>query len=389
MITIAPSPTQADKYYPTPTGGDDHPELESLLAAGETDIQMRSGTYNLLSGVTGIAGLSNVKIRGAGINRTLVRPTPTTGNIFDLTGSSFCEISDMSIVPTAQRTAGAVIFLDNGGGSCQQNNIRRILLSSSFIGIQLNNTTTTVMEDIQIGDLNNTWPWQSAIYLNGTAISTTLNRLRGGTAAGMTSGIVRLNASGIDTFHGADWDVLNQTPSSGMNGLFVAGGTWAKLVDCSIECGNLPAVTITGGTGTHLISPHTLGQILISGGNDLQIDGGTNVLGGALPVRITAGVGTTIQGLTVQDAPAGATCIRAENGVNDFKIMNCDLGRAILGLGGTVTTLVQVGTSANAQDRYIIDLNTGRNFSGTALVDNGTGTNKRVGAVPTSNVFVP
>lgn len=378
---------QTDKYYPQPSSGNDTAGLASLLTAGQTDIQLRSGQYKL-DAITGLVNSSNVRIRGAGINRTIVKTTPTTGNVFDLSGASFCEISDMTIAALTQRTAGAHFFLDAGGGTCQQNSLRRLWLQSSFKGIELGNCGTTLIEDVQIGDVNNAWGWSSALLVSAQAISTNVSRLRGGTAAGASAGIVRLNSANNDTFHMNDIDLTFNTPATGCLGLIVNGGTWMKFGNCSFEAGDQDAVTINGGTQVHMTDPHIYGRMLLAGGSGIHIVGGELLKPASDGLFISGGTDVSVLGTNIHDGVVGWNSIAIANGVNDFSIMGCDLGRNLLGSGGILASLIKIGASANAQDRYIVDLNKGRNFSGTALVDNGTGTNKRVGAVPTSNVFI-
>jgi hypothetical protein len=204
----------------------------------------------------------------------------------------------------------------------------------------------------------------------------------------MAAGAVLLNSSEagqIDTFLASQWDLVGLSPSTKMDGLVVDNGEWIKLADCSIESGPEGApLTVNGGNQIHLTDPHLLGHVNLNGGTGTKITGGEALLSNVHGVQIAGGTNTLIDGLAVTDVGEGYNAIDVSNGVDDFTVVNCDLGYNMIG-ATKPTNLVRVGATANPQDRYIITNNRGRNYTGAALLDNGEGVNKIV----TGNVFVP
>jgi hypothetical protein len=340
--------------------------------------------------VTALAGKSNVRLVGHGVQSTNLRINSVAGHLFDLTNSSFCGLTDATLTFQAKKTAGAVFHADqSGGNTCQQNDFRRLWILSGYRAFDFLSCGTQTVEDVQFGDTagsDNTWGWDFFLNLNG-AISCQARGLRGGTAWGCTSGVA--NIAGVtDTFHAHDWDLAAQSGvgSTTMKGIVHTSGAWSKFVKVSIESGGADwSLTVNGGTQPEFHACHLLGRNVIQGGTGLKMIGGECLLSNIHGLQIAGGTDTEILGVNVHDVAVGWNCIDVSNGVNDFTIALCQLGRQGFG-GGQPLNLIRVGSSANAQDRYIVSKNRGRNYTGTAFVDNGTGVNKDVA---TPGIFVP
>lgn len=340
--------------------------------------------------VTALAGNADKRIHllGHGIQGTTISVNSTTGHVFDLSNSSFFEISDATITCKAKKVSGSLFHSDQfSGGVCQQNDFRRLWILSAYRAFDWQSCGTQTAEGIQFGDSfgsNNTWAGNAFFILNG-AISCRAKGIRGGTAWGLASGVCNIGGA-TDSFHSQDWDLYAQpgTGATTMLGLVINAGTWSKFDQVSIESGALDyALTVNGGTRSELHGCHLLGRNVIGGGTGTKIFGGECLLSDIHGLQLAGGTDTEIVGVDVHDVGAGYNCIDVSNGVNDFTIALNQLGRQGFG-GGQPASLIRVGSSANAQDRYIIRANRGRNYTGTALVDNGTGANKDIGG----NVFV-
>jgi hypothetical protein len=355
-----------------PSGGNDTSALEALIAAGHKEINLLPGTFTF-NNLTGLRKKEGITIRGAGKGVTIVQTTSKTGYVVDLTEASFIEWTDMTIASTVQRTAGAFFYVDKGSGSSQQNAFRRLWLLSGWQGIVLNNTSTNIIEDVQIGD-SGAWEWSSALALTGKAISTIVRGLRGGTGYQMAAGAVVLSGAEIDTFHGSQWDLATESPATKMAGLVVSGGEWIKLVDCSIESGpeGYP-LTVNAGKQVHLVDCHLLGRIALNGGEGTKIIGGEAILSSIHGVQLAGGTNSTLIGLAVTDVGEGYSGILVAAGVSSFSIIGCDIGYDMV-LATKPAHLIEV--EAGASEYYVITGNRGSGNTGEALLDQGTGIEK-------------
>lgn len=341
------------------------------------------GQYVLSS--LSLAGKNNIRLCGAGTQATALMITAATGNIFDFTGSSFCTVEDMSIAATVQRSAGALFYLDVGAGSCQRNEFRRLRISGGYRAFQLNNCTTTTIDEIQVTDYNATHPWHSVIHLSGTVTSLMASNVRGGSAATVTNGFVYVEGAGVDTVQFRNFDVLNLSPSTGMYGANVVAGEWIKFVSCSFEAGTTADGVVINGTAraVDLIGCHLLGLrgLNIVNGTACRMIGGEIVSCYQYGALVSGGTHHKFIGVTVSDVSQQANAtydgINIAPGVTDFTITDCDFGKMLV--AGTNSMATAITVQSGASDRYIIARNRAATTGVvTPLVDAGTGTDKIV-----------
>lgn len=384
----ARKPSTAIIQYVDPDGSDADDGLswgtaKATLAAAVAVMPAAGGVIELsaeshTTGNLSLAHLDNIKIRGAGVNATTLIFTTTTGNVVDMTDSSFCEFSDMLIRANAQKTAGALFFLHAGvGESCQQNRFRRLRLASCYRAFHLNDCTTTLIEDVQFLDTNTSWTWHSMIHLAGATTGTFLRKIRGGSAATVTNGLLFIDGATVDTVIGDTWDILALSPSTGMKGLNITTGQWIRFNNISVESGTTEdAVTVTGGKGITLTNVHLLGLrgALISGGKSISIIGGEILQCQQGGVRIGGGTFIRVSDLEISDISEAAAntwrCVQVDAGMVDFTITNNTMGNHIL---GTSTPQFCILLTAGATNRFVITGNRFTNFNVNSISNGATG----------------
>jgi hypothetical protein len=311
--------------------------LATAKAAGGGDVLLPKGTYKIST--LSFAGYSGVNLRGVNNSATTIVTTDLTGNVFDFTGAIGCGVSDLLIRPRtvgeggAQRTGGTIFYLDNGTGSCLQNNFRRLRFASCYRAFQLNNCSITLLEDVQIEDLVTAWTWHSFINLTGAAISTTIRRLVGGTAA-LSNGVFYVpTGTTCDTIVADEWDLASQSGGS-LTGVNINSGTWFRFNNLSIEGGTGSIAFITGGTvkSVQVVDSHLLGfrGFVCNGGTDITIDGGEVVQcqqEGIYAAALAAIKHLKINNVVISDCGLATTNtydgIYITAGVNDFQIRGC------------------------------------------------------------------
>lgn len=331
------------------------------------------------------AGMSNVRLVGAGTQATWLRSSTTTGNLFDFTGASFCAVENLSFGAPVQRTAGAVFYLDHGAGTCQRNEFRRLRMHGGWRAWFLDDCSTTTIDEIQFTDYVASHTWHSVIHFGGAALSTIITNIRGGTAAATTNGFLYIEGASVDTAHFRDWDILALTPSTGMRCATIVAGEWIEFTNCSMEAGTTQHAVWLGGSakGVGFTSCHFLGLtgIEMGGGTSVRIIGGEVVRAQRDGVILSGGTHHEIIGMTISDVSQETNstyqAINVASGVNDFTIVDCHIGEMLAtGNGNNAATAITVG---GTNDRYVICRNRIVSASVTTpLNDAGTGTDKVV-----------
>lgn len=373
-VVAAPTGTEATDTANIQAG------IDAMNTAGGGVVTLRDGDYSITT--LSLAGKDNVTVRGRGIGATTLITSNTTGNVVDMTDTSFCEFSDMLIRPSAQRTAGAAFYVDAGAaGSAQQNRFRRLRMASSYRAFHLDDCTTTLIDDVQFLDTNAAWTWHSMIHLAGTTTSTYIHRLRGGSAATVTNGLCYISGAGVDTVIGDTWDVLN-LGGTGMKGLNIANGQWIRFNNLSIESGTTEdAVTVSAGKSITLTNSHLLGLrgAHISGGKSVSLIGGEIIQCQQGGVRISGGTFIRVSDMEISDISEATNNtwrgIQVDGGMVDFTITNNVIGNHIL---GTSTPQYGILLSAGATNRFVITGNRFTNFSIDSISNGATGTSQVV-----------
>ena len=328
--------------------------------------------------------MNNVRLVGAGTQATSLTSATTTGNLFDFTGASFCTVEDLSLVSTAERTAGAVFYLDHGAGTCQRNEFRRLRIHGGWRIWHLDDCTTTSIDEIQVADFNATHDWDSMISLAGATTSTIVSNVRGGTEATVTNGFIYISGASVDTAHFHNFDILNLGASTGMISVNVSAGVWMKFTDCSFESGTTAdCFVVNAGVGIDITACHLLGRrgLLINAGTCVRMIGGEVVGCDQHGILIAGGTHHEISGVSISDVSRLTTAtydgINVSGGVTDFTLVDNHFGKMML--SGANSMLFAIDIVGGAGNRYVIRGNRVAT-TGVALPmnDGGTGTDKVV-----------
>lgn len=368
---------------------DDTAEIQAAIdacsVAGGGIVFFPAGTY--LFTTLSLASDSNIRLVGSGTQGTLLISSTTTGNLFDFTGASFCSVEDLSFRATLERTAGAVFYLDAGAGSCQRNEFRRLRIHGGWRAWHLDDCTTTTIDEVQFTDFDASHDWHSMFHLGGTTTSTIISNIRGGSAATVSNAFLYITGALVDTAMFRNWDIVAQSPSTGMICARIDTGSWLYFTDCSLEAGTTQDCVVFGGGSTaHGVS---LTACHIQGQDGLEINNGTSVrmVGGEVlachrhGIKIHGGTHHEIIGVTISDCSQETTNtydgINVAAGVTDFTITGCHVGKMLIGAANVMASAIIV--SAGASDRYAITGNRVATTGATAfVVDGGTGTDKIV-----------
>jgi hypothetical protein len=120
--------------------------------ASGASIYIPAGTYLVASGLTTLTA-SGVIVRGDGRNRTIIKTTSATGDVFTMAGQ-FQTIQDMSFIPNVFRTSGFEIVV--GIGSFQSI-VRNIFISFGFNGVLNIDNAETIIDNVQYRYMTGTY----------------------------------------------------------------------------------------------------------------------------------------------------------------------------------------------------------------------------------------
>lgn len=363
---------------------DDTTPLQSAIDAAFTNgsaVWIGEGTFKFSA--LSLAGKDHIRCIGAGWENTKMVVSSTTGNAINMTDTAFCSFSHMTFRQEAERTSGAIFYLDHGAGSTQRNMLRNLRFASCYRAIQLDDCSTTIIENIQLLDYKTEWKWHSLIHLSGAATSTILNKIIGGSGAEVEKAAVFIDGGTVDTVICAEWDLLNQTPSAGMTCLLVESGQWIRVSDCSLESGTTkPAIHLKGGHGIGLSNNHLLGinGLTVEGAYGISVTGGEIVACERSGIALTSGSHVAIVGVEISNVSrtekGGFHGVSVAANFSDFTIMGCDFGKHLT--GGENEMGSNISIAAGTSDRYRIMGNIYGNFKTSAVADAGSGTDKIV-----------
>jgi len=381
------------RYYGIIAGNSDTSNASAMVtavaaanSAGGGILFFEQGTYDFTS--MSLAGMSNVRCIGTGIDTTLDFTT-TTGTVVNMNNAAFCGFEDMLIRPkTSQKTAGEIFSLN--GASTQRNTFRGLRMASCYKGWNFGTCTTTTIDDVQMLDFSASHSWHSLFHLSGAATSTVLTNIRGGTAAGISNTVLYVDGSTVDTVICDQWDLASQGGTS-MGCVYLGAGEWFRMTNMSLEAGTTSNAFETAGAvkGVTLQNAHLLGfkGFVCNGGKVITFDGGEVV--SCQREGVYAAALSTIKHLKIKSVVASDCGLATTNtydgiymtaNVTDFDIQGCTSDDATL-LGST--NRVRYGCNIDATcDRFTIQ---GNAFYGsTGKLNNAAGTSAT--KVATNNI---
>lgn len=353
--------------------------ISSLRAGGGT-VFFSPGAYRFTS--IDLTGKTGITLQGlGGLYDTSLRWTPTTGNLINLTNATYINFNLLNFLPSAQKTAGALFYLNNSA-NITFNTLR---ISSAYIGFDITNGSSDIrFKNIRCLDYSTSHTWSAAmlvgqiaqvsqIYLDDFWFQSQTNLIDSA-----------FHIIDVDTFVAYNSGAQKQVTAQ-FTGWYIQGGDFIHLTDCFSEVGSTTAAGyyISGGTNIQLLNCHSSSNLYglhIAGGNGIQVIGGLYYFNARNGIFLAGGSNITIDGphlmdnSTITDNTWDAFFVNA--GVSNWNA-NITVGSV---RGTPEIHRYAAYISAGASDNYVL---TGRleNFGTGAFYDAGTGRNKRIDVI--------
>jgi hypothetical protein len=310
---------------------------------------------------------------------TTLRWTNTTGPVLDLSNCRFIKIRNLNLIPTAEKTAGAVFNLANADDILIEN----IRIASGLIGFDiLNGSSDIVIRHVRGLDHNASWDWSSLLRLTtGTGQSSTIILEDVFLQSATTVSGGAFSIADVDTFIANRIGFQKQGAGVG-TGVNITGGTLIHIANSFFEGGAASAtgLLVNGGTNIHLLDNHcavNLYGLRVASGDGVQVIGGRYYFNNRNGIRLEGGTNIYINGAHVLDNSNAATNswdgIFVAAGVSEWKVQNSFVGKV---RGDAIQDRYSLYVAAGASDNYAITGNRFSDYGTGGFFDGGTGTSK-------------
>ena len=357
-------------------------------------VSIPSGTFDI-DGIS-IIMRQGVRVKGAGIYKTVLRSAGATNDVFTATGVSVWELENFEVTFTVTRTTGSII---NISGASNTWAVRHIRGSSPYYGVLVQDGPNIgYLDDIHLlpggsgGAINIGFFFRSAttIFVNDCNANY-------GNYTTNTGGFYI--DSGCDGLFFTRCGVGANGGTGGMTGAYIThslgGGSfaprWLIFDNCWMEGGNgstwgnaKPGYQIVNGTHVQITNSHGVsGQfgVVIQGGEGISVIGGAYLNNGQHGISIDGGTNIQIETSHIHNN-SGQTAntysgIHVSPNVGYFGIIDNQIGSSAV-YGTQRTHAYDIVIDNGISDYYRILGNFCKDGASGKLYDGGSGAHKVV-----------